>query len=189
MIEKEAWAKEAAGLDYEVRKLVEEARRGLISAEEFMHRMLKIHGGEDTEESQGDTLYMRYRFDDPSHGLLVTRSWRLQHRYLIDEFNKALWGPGNYHKRGPGSLYRRLKAHGAFEENEDLLHDFWELGRVLNADSDSNAVMAPSLVGAYGPAGSGWQVASSEQQWNIWVRGALEKLKELDRQYPEVPDA
>jgi len=80
MISREVWHIEATSFEQEMRRLMEEGHRGIISPQEFMSRMLRLHGYEGNTES-----LLRREGDQ----WIITHAWRQAHRDIIGPIEEA----------------------------------------------------------------------------------------------------
>lgn len=87
MITREEWAREASTLETELQKLLELASRGLIHPEEFMHKMLRLHGkgGNDIADPTPQEYKDKYTHYYMDRYLHVTPAWRDAHSNWVDK--------------------------------------------------------------------------------------------------------
>lgn len=153
MIQREVWHVEAESLDQAVRRLLEEAHRGIVSPGEFMARMLRLHG------YQGDSSILLRRDGDR---LVITHAWRQAHREAISNFEQ--------HAQGVVSLIERSMYLGSAEDQ--AVHDLLRAHYNTDVELDYETVEhLQELSKAFDEGKVAFALSSSELFW----RGPLAK--------------
>ena len=112
MIHAESWHKEAESLEKEMQRLLEEGHRGIIKPDEFMTRMLRLHGYEGKTET---LLRSDGKF------LIITHAWLQAHKEQVEALEAVL-----------SSLETLLRRHQYIDTQQDAdFHDYifeeWEI--------------------------------------------------------------
>jgi len=89
MIHKETWHKEAELFEGQIRQLMEEAQRGLVTPEEFMTRMLRFYKSEFSE-GEDDAYLLEHMWNDPTYPLETTQAWFLAHSSTVQSIMAEL---------------------------------------------------------------------------------------------------
>lgn len=91
-VKKEAWYREAAGFEAELRDLFNRFRRGIIDKEEYIRRTQRILQGNPEDESTTGLVHAggQEPWGDPIEGLCLTPKFFMWRRPYQEEYDRAI---------------------------------------------------------------------------------------------------
>jgi hypothetical protein len=117
MIRKESWHREALLFEGEVRSLLEQAKRGLITPEEFTLKMLRFYQG---DQEEGGTYWLQEETRFGETGLHMTQGWLVAHSDIVMKILPLV------EQLGPlrSDIIRTFQVAGLETSSDEKLHGY-----------------------------------------------------------------
>lgn len=181
-VSKESWHKEVASFEKQKDLLFHQYSRGLITAEEFATKMLRLWKGEKGEGGLLDVA--------PNGDLIITPEWIYTHTNFFKEVTawterwERITRGVNVYYLNPGNLATDVLA------DRDLYSasDVWDVYALMETAPEVGESVRESYHRNPPPPGQSWR---TEQEFERWLQKTLETTKVLvekaDRHFSEDP--
>lgn len=167
MIHREAWYIEAEVFEREMRLLMEQARRGLVTPEEFMQKMLRLY---PTPEGMNDESPTSLLSVDQDGDLMMSTAWVQMHQDWVSEAETLM-------RRLRGDLKSNLEARNYPKFQVDALKA--NLGILSGARRRVGMSCMSYFPGLFPRLTADVEQITTERDFNEKMRETLQSARQL----------